>query len=528
MPVTLLTSLRRVAPKPGGGLWSRLRGSQARSSPHTATIAIVAVALAYRLWAVLAEVPAGTGDEALTGIVALHVAEGREFPLYLYGQHYMGAFEAYVAAPFIAAFGSSVAALRLGMLVLYAVFFWSSYWLCRRLFTPWFAVLVTGVLAFGSDRVLRDELMANGGYPEMLALGALLAALTAELAVTERGATWYAAWGLVAGLVLWADPLILPYLASLGLMLVALRWRRLLGWAGPGLVLGSAAGIAPMLWYNAHAAPGEDTVTAVLAFDELPSDAGWWQRYHAAVLLNVPRATGMCAPECAGWQVWWAFAYQVLLVAAIGLAVVGFRASRARSAMLLALALAAIVTITLYARSPRAAQDPFWNARYLSNLLISTPAVLWPLWTLGRRLRLVALVPVLATAMAATLAVYTTARPLASADTRTLDALVSTLDRIGADRVYTDFQLCHRIVYVTHERIVCATIDHELTRGWDRYLPYRAIVDRAPRVAYVLRADEPMDHQLRAHLANAKVLATVTEVAGYRIYQPERRLNVPH
>jgi hypothetical protein len=501
---------------------------RARSSPFTVTVAIFAVALAHRLWAILAEVPAGTGDEALTGIVALHIAQGRGFPLYLYGQHYMGAFEGYVAAPFIAVFGSSVAALRLGMLALYAVFFWSSYWLCRRLFTPWFAVLVIGVLAFGSDRVLRNELMANGGYPEMLALGALLAALTAELALVERGATWYAAWGIVAGLVLWADPLILPYLGTLGLMLVALRWRRLLGWAGLGLVLGSVAGMAPMLWYNAHAAPGDDTVTAVLAFDELPSDAGWWQRYHAAVLVNVPRATGMCAPECAGWQLWWAFAYQILLVAAIGLAVVGFRTSRVRSAMLLALAVAAIVTITLYARSPRAVQDPFWNARYLSNLLISMPAALWPVWTLGRRLRLVALVPVLATALAATVAVYTTARPLASADTRTLAAIVSTLDRMGVDRVYTDFQLCYRIVYVTRERIICATIDHELTRGWDRYLPYREIVARAPKAAYILRADEPMDRQLRAHLANTKVVATVTEAAGYRIYRPERRLEVPH
>jgi hypothetical protein len=499
-----------------------------RVGPVHVTVAIFGIALVHRLWAILAEVPASTGDEALTGIVALHVAEGRGFPLYLYGQHYMGAFEAYVAAPFIAVFGSSVAALRLGMLVLYAVFFWSSYWLCRRVFTPWFAVLVTGVLAFGSDRVLRDELMANGGYPEMLALGALLAALTAELALVQRNAAWYAAWGLAAGLVLWADPLILPYLGALGLALAALCWRRLLGWAGIGLLLGTAAGLAPMLWYNAHAAEGEDTATAVLAFDDMPSGAGWWQRYHAVVLVNVPRATGMCAPECAGWQMWWAVAYQLLLLAAIGLAVAGFRTSKVRSAMLLALAVAAIVTITLYARSPRSVQDPFWNARYLSNLLISMPAVIWPLWTLGRRIRLVALAPVLATALLATIAVYTTARPVARADTRALAALVSALDRVGADRMYTDFQLCYRLVYATRERIICATIDHDLIRGWDRYLPYREIVDRAPRAAYVLRAGEPMDEQMRAHLANARVLAAVTDVGEYRIYQPERRLDIPH
>jgi hypothetical protein len=394
---------------------------------------------------------------------------------------------------------------------------------------------VAGVLALGSDRVLRNELMANGGYPEMLALGALLAALTAELVLVARNPAWYAAWGLVAGLVIWADPLILPYTATLGLVVAALRWRHLLRWGGLGLLAGAAAGIAPMLWYNAHAADGQDTVTAVLAFDDLQTEAGWWSRYHSAVLVNVPRATGMCAPECASWQLWWAFAYQALLLAAVGLAIAGAatagqqgRRARVRSAILVALALAAAVTIMLYARSPRAVQDPFWNARYLSNLLISTPAVLWPLWTLARRVRLVALAPVLATGLAATIAVFTSAWPVARADTDTLAALVSTLDRVGADRVYTDFQLCHRLVYVTHERIICATLDHDLTRGWDRYPPYRETVDRAPRVAYVLRADEPMDHQLRAHLASAGVAAPVTEVAGYRIYQPERRLDVPH
>jgi hypothetical protein len=37
-----------------------------------------------------------------------------------------------------------------------------------------------------------------------------------------------------------------------------------------------------------------------------------------------------------------------------------------------------------------------------------------------------------------------------------------------------------------------------------------------------------MDEQMRAHLANARVLAAVTDVGEYRIYQPERRLDIPH
>lgn len=474
------------------------------------------------MWAVIAEVPAGTGDEALTGIVALHVAEGRAFPAYLYGQFYMGAFEAYVAAPFVAVFGSTVTALRLGMIVLFAIFFWSSYRVAA-LFDHRFAVVVAGVLALGSDRVLRDQLMTNGGYPEMLALGALLAWLTARLCVERRHAVEYAAWGAVAGLVFWADWLIAPYIGCLGVVVLARRWRDLPGWRGAGLLLGTAAGLLPLIAYNVRAAEGQDTLTAVLAFDELPASASPWEHYFRAVIVNVPRATGMCGPECAPWQLWWSVAYQVLLVAAV---VIGVRTIRTpQGALLVALSVAALITIVLYARSPRAVQDPFWNARYLSNLLISTPAVLWPIWLTGRRLLL--FTPVLATALVATAAVFTTSLPAARADTGALHRLIGTLDRIGADRVYTDFQLCHRIVYVSGERIRCATIDHDLIRGWDRYPPYREAVDAAPRPVYILRAGEPMDHQMASYLHDARVPADVHGVAGWRIYVPSRRVDVP-
>jgi len=52
-------------------------------------------------------------DQAIVGLMAKHLAEGRAFPLFFYGQHYMLAVEAWLAAPVFTLAGPSVLALKL-------------------------------------------------------------------------------------------------------------------------------------------------------------------------------------------------------------------------------------------------------------------------------------------------------------------------------------------------------------------------------------------------------------------------------
>ena len=51
-------------------------------------------------------------DEAVFGLMAQHIAQGRAFPLFMYGQTYLLAVESWLAAPVFLVFGSSVLALR--------------------------------------------------------------------------------------------------------------------------------------------------------------------------------------------------------------------------------------------------------------------------------------------------------------------------------------------------------------------------------------------------------------------------------
>jgi hypothetical protein len=51
-------------------------------------------------------------DQAIVGLMAKHLIEGRAFPLFLYGQSYMIAMDSYVAVPFFLVGGPSVATLH--------------------------------------------------------------------------------------------------------------------------------------------------------------------------------------------------------------------------------------------------------------------------------------------------------------------------------------------------------------------------------------------------------------------------------
>jgi hypothetical protein len=55
-------------------------------------------------------------DQAVTGLMAKHLAELRAFPVFWYGQTYMLGVEAWLAAPVMAVVGASVTALKAPLL----------------------------------------------------------------------------------------------------------------------------------------------------------------------------------------------------------------------------------------------------------------------------------------------------------------------------------------------------------------------------------------------------------------------------
>ena len=173
------------------------------------------------------------GDEALIGIQAQRILHGA-FPIYDYGQPYMGSLEAYLMAIPVALFGSSPWALRIETALLSLVLVWLTWLLAgymadaAKLSPASRRIFMTLATLFAALPPLYDsivEIHTWGGYIEtfVIMLVLLLAAfrltqrwLLAE--TTNRELLWrWAVIGFAAGLGLWVDPLVLSAVLAAGL-----------------------------------------------------------------------------------------------------------------------------------------------------------------------------------------------------------------------------------------------------------------------------------------------------------------------
>ena len=100
---------------------SRVSHSWVRWSAWAPAVGIAILALVFRSWFFLAFDEAYfDSDQAIVGLMAKHITEGRAWPLFFYGQEYMLAVEAWVMAPVFLLLGPSVFALHLTMALLNA------------------------------------------------------------------------------------------------------------------------------------------------------------------------------------------------------------------------------------------------------------------------------------------------------------------------------------------------------------------------------------------------------------------------
>lgn len=560
----------RVRQEPRGA--ARPRTPRRPRLPALLALLVGVAGVGYRLALLLADAPPANSDEATMGLAALHIARGQDFPVWFYGQAYMGTLEAYLAAPLLALTGPSVLALRLPTLALYALFLLLVWRLTRRLGgNRWFALLVVGFLALGSDRIVKNQLIAGGGYPELNPAGVGLALLTLDLCTGRPDARLprWAAWGLISGLMLWVDPLLLPYIAGTGAVLVAWRRRELAGRAGIVTVAALLLGAAPMLLDSLR--HGRDPFTAVLAASGGDAAAGWGERLHGGLVLGPPLGMGFCSPgHCATWQLWWALAFPVLLALA-GLS--AWRALRpaaspappagppmsvppparpprsvpppagspaapspsatpppsaVSAAVRLALVVGAAAVLGAYVASSAAGRTPVESARYLSCLAVATPALLWPLRAAtrgGRGVPRIAAVAVLA-ALLGTAAVATAAAvrtvPATHAEADRHRTLVATLDELGVRHVRAGYWTCNRLTFASGEDVLCAVVDDELRPGFDRYPAYRRAVDADPGAGWVAPVGSPLAVRLDQRLGPDRGELDVVTVEGWRVYLPRR------
>lgn len=501
----------------------------------TAT-ALGVLGIVWRIWLTAVGAPPTNSDEATMGLAAVHVSQGRELPIYFYGQHYMGTIEAYFSAPLVSAFGPSVVALRAPTIAFYAAFLILSFISVRRIYTAGLAVVVVGLLACGADRVVKNQLIAGGGYPETAPMVTGLLLLTWALATMRlTGRLAFGGWGLLLGLIAWNHWLPVPFL--LGALILLITARVLTRPTAVAAATGFLTGLMPLLVDNLTAGLSDNSLAVFAQLNNAGTDAPLWDRIMGGTWYGLPLGMGLCAPSrCSGWSLWWAPVIVALLTTAVVLAMRNLRHGRpvrvasvvsadrnhwAREAMSLLLAGAGLVSLISYIRSPAAADTPIESARYLSTLSLSLPAALWPLWQQVRtrgRWTAAALVPIcaLAATMLAATASVAEVVPHYARIRNDQAALVTALKRSGITYVHSGYWTCNWVSYLSGETVTCGVVNDDLSRGFNRYQNYW----REQAQAHIAPVGSTLDMTM-AREANSPPLT----VGGYHIYPQWRREN---
>lgn len=545
---------------------------------------LIVLAFAFRVILIANSWPATSSEEGTFGLEAMHIAYRGAWPIFMYGQNYMGTLEAYVGALYFHLFGISVFSLRLGMLTLFALFLISLYFLTKLLYSPQMGLITLVVLSVGSTWVLIPEMMVLGGTTETLLFGTLLLLLATHLALSsgQEAATrhkWqrlagFAAWGCCAGLGLWSHLLVAPFLLVSGLLLGLFCRREIRTWAPFALFGGLIVGMIPLIMYNATAPLGQNSIATFLSIYNIGSPAApgtnfFLKQLSGTFLFTLPSATGVNTPcdvrsmpffgappfpiGCVLVQGGWSLGYLALLLISLGMAgwglytlkklypgsMLDWPVDKRREAVVYTaqgmLALAATITLALFAHSANAASRP-WSTRYLVGLLIATPALLWPLWngvntrlaptfakmehirplTIVRWAMLVLLVGLFASEIFHT----ATDMPAINADNAQVNALTHDLIQMDITHIYSGYWQCDRFIFQTQENIICAVVNEDLSRGLTRYAPYYTIVHADTRAAYVFPQASPYEINFEQKTAQWQQHFQKIVMDGYVVYRP--------
>ncbi len=385
---------------------------------------VIVVAICIRVVLISMGWPGTNSDEATMGLMARHIAYAGEHPVYIYGQDYMGSLEAHIGAVLFFIFGSSLFSLRLGLVLLYALFLVSLYLLTSLLYSKKLALVVIILFSIGSVELLTRQLKAVGGAMETMLFGSLLLLLSSRLVlsyqkkVLNAGGRWllYGCFGLTMGLGMWSHLLILPFAATSLVFLVFFCYREVLY---PSIltsfILGFLLGYLPSLIFDIQH-PSQNSLRALLLLhDSGGTNTGipftLWDQIRGTILISLPVATGanpQClVPDTPGvwrthitscmlvqgvWGVGFLLLYSIVFLLLIHALVkysiqrrVNSPSKEERHRMLLnaarlTLLLSGGLTLLSYVFSPAPALVPITSTRYLVGLLVIFPVLLAPLW----------------------------------------------------------------------------------------------------------------------------------------------------
>ena len=185
----------------------------------------------YLVWAARAAAYSHSMDYAVVVDMARNMASGTDFPVFFYGQAYMGSLEPAISALICLLFGPSPFCVCLGTTILGIATLFAIMETGRRLAGEWGGILSLLLAITGSFHWIHFMVSPRGGYAlaSLLTLSSLAFASIGSFCDDRDGRIRIppaALFGLMAGLAFWNFWIALPAFAAAGLVLLCrLRLR---------------------------------------------------------------------------------------------------------------------------------------------------------------------------------------------------------------------------------------------------------------------------------------------------------------
>jgi len=494
-------------------LWGRRRTlwGPALGSAVSPLLLVMALAFFFRLpVAVSGAAAAVTPDGALSGIVALHVADGSARDVFVPHVPYSGSLKSHLTAPLTFVMDPA-RAFALASVLFYLGYVAGLFRVALLVAGPRAAVLAGLYAAFSPPFLTRYSLSNDGNYVEVLALGTwalwLAARWTRER--DSRGPLAFAA-GLLLGLGFWCHILAVIHVAAIAALFVAValvpfradgdarrpsRTSELLSAARSLLALGAGSAIGYVPGWLWNAANGWASFQYLLPGEPRPGEGGEPGAAVPGLLDKVRLMVTDHWPVLMGYDsgygpaisaILLAVSWAGVLAALLALGWTARRAWRERSWPLAALLLFAATNVVIaLAALPHLPGNP----RYLLFLMSVLPVVLADAFGRGRLWRPSASTgswqrPLILAVLIGTGAVASFAQvpPTIRQDGR-WRGFVAEMEREGVRFCYTDFFLATRVNFLSRERIVCSAKLGPVTTEY--FFEYRARVEKAPEAAFI-------------------------------------------
>ena len=440
-------------------------------------------------------------DEAVVGIMSLRVLAG-EFPVFFFGQNFMGALEAYLSAVLILFLGPRAWVLELLPVILSLLFLFQVERLGRRLFPDAVVRCALLILAIPPFFLLKWSHEARSHYPLTLVLGTLAVYLAYGL-VYRRPPKSQRFWrlgglGLAAGLGWWTNHLIVIYLLPVFFLLWVNEKKIVFRWPAPLLLVSFFLGSLPLhLYHFRQQAPG----LGIPGLLTLPDPGALLPDFFQNAL---PILLGVRPPLSS--EPWKGPAYLFLLTlygAALiywlvrhraGMAdLLRLRKGRTDGTELLFLLVVAALAVNLFTVFSRRLSDN--DQKYLLPVYTSLPLLLGffleGFRKRGRRLAalllgLLVFLQVWGSYRQGGWGLFTPAeRERVSRQARAEARLIGELSAEGFNRLYTDEALGLKLTFLSGERIIGTDAYQGI------YLKYVDQVDGAAHPAYLFPAENP-------------------------------------